>query len=870
MGRPQRKGPGGAGGAARGKEHTPERHDTGSRSAPATRSAADCAKGYADHGFHVVPLWWADDGRCACGDGNCRSIAKHPIQQLAPNGLHDASDDAATVAKWWRRYPRANIGIRTGLESGILAVDVDDYKGGADGLAELERQIGELPPTVTVNTGGGGRHKVYRFPGGKVPNRSGKSLGLVGLDFKATNGYIVAPPSIHASGRAYEFADDAGLCRDDLADAPAALVELLRAGKAPSPLIKTSERVGSSANSPHAKTAMLAIDVAPNENDGSNRLYAYACRAVEWNLDGRTFVDCVREVERHRPFPRAWTDPEILTRFDDADRDPAVTRGKCKPPMARRAEHTKPAPPIPAWEPFPVDLMPPVAATFVRETADSMSCDPALVALHVIAILGVCIGTTRRIELKPTWREYPIFWAVTIARSSGLKSPAMDAAIRELREIQKSAFDEYRERHAAYEAERLIYEKALTTWKRSKDDSDPPSKPEPPTPRRFVVQDITIEALAPILELNPRGVLVARDELASHLRSFGQYKKSGGGDAAAWLEFHRGGSHTVDRKTGDRRLIYMHRAAVWKCGTIQPGVFSSVMSPEFIESGMAARFLVAKPPSTPKRWMDRHPNRATLDDYAELIARLIRLQHADDDGTPLDLPMTPEAKAIWVAWYNQHADLTYAADDDGEAAMLGKVEAYASRFALLFALCDDPYASSIPVDAMRCGCALAGWFANEATRVYGTMADTAEDRRRRSLVEWIEGRGSGDGVTVRDLTKGLRRFKNDQHNARAALDDLAKAGFGSWRHVNTGGRPTEHFVLKYPAASNAVPVPENPRVDAVSWGNGDGDTGRSRQDEQREACLERLSMMQIEGGLSAEKAEAEARKETGYTGPLNA
>lgn len=864
MSAPKEKGPGGAGGAARGQNHTSNEHHTGSRSTPATRSLADFARGYADHGFPVVPLWWSDDGQCGCGNKSCKSIAKHPISQLAPNGLHDASDDTATIANWWRRYPRANIGIRTGPESGILAVDVDDYKGGADGLAELERRIGSLPQTVTVNTGGGGRHGIYRFPGGEVPNRSGKSLGLVGLDFKATNGYIVAPPSIHASGRAYEFADDGGLCRDDLADAPEPLVELLRTGNAQSfpPPIAIGQSVGSSANSPYAKVAMMAIEVAPIENDGSNRLYAYACRAVEWNLDRRSFVDCVREVERHRPFPRAWTDPEILTRFVDAERDPSVVRGKCTPTTTRKAEHSKPAPPIPAWEPFPVDLLPQVAARFTRETADSMSCDPALVALHVIAILGVSIGTTRRIELKPSWHEFPIFWAVTIARSSGLKSPAMDAAIRELRKIQKAAFDEYNERQTAYEVDRVIYEKELATWKRSKDGGEPPSKPEPPTPRRFVVQDITIEALAPILESNPRGVLVARDELASHLRSFGQYKKAGSGDAAAWLEFHRGGSHIVDRKTGDRRLIIVHRAAVWKCGTIQPGVFSTVMSGEFIESGMAARFLMAKPPSAPKRWTDRHPGKATLDNYEELIVRLIRLQHIDDDGTPLDLPMTQEAKSIWIDWYNRHADLTYASDDEGEAAMLGKVEAYASRFALLFAVCDEPYATRIPADAMRRGCMLAGWFANEATRVYGTMADTADDRRRRTLVEWIEGQGSGDGVTVRDLTKGLRRFRDDQQSARAALDDLANAGFGSWRHVNTGGRPTERFELKYPAATNAAPVPETPYTDTASRGNGDGDV--VGDDRRREDLEERAAIMEYDGQLPRELAEAEAKRTTGY------
>ncbi|HPF41299.1 MAG TPA: YfjI family protein [Phycisphaerae bacterium] len=528
----------------------------------------------------------------------------------------------------------------------------------------------------------------------------------------------------------------------------------------------------------------------------------------------------------------------------------------------------KPAAPIRAWEPFPVDLLPEVAARFVNETADSMGSDPALVALHVIAILGVCIGTTRRIELKPSWREYPIFWTVTIARSSGLKSPAMDAAINALRDVQKVAYDNYNSELAAYETERMIFEKALKFWNRSKDQGDPPAKPVPPSPRRFVIQDITIEALAPILESNRRGVLVARDEMASHLRSFGQYKKSGGGDAAAWLEFHRGGAHTVDRKTGERRLIYIDRAAVWKCGTIQPGVFSSIMSGAFIESGMAARFLVARPPCGRKRWTDRSPHKSTLDAYADLIARLIQLQHIDNDGTPLDLPLTHEAKSIWIDWYDRHADLTYATDDDGEAAMLGKVEAYACRLALLFTICDDPYATYISEVAMRRACQLAGWFANEAMRVYGTMSDTIEDQRRRKLVEWIQERGCPrEGVTVRDLMKGLRRFKGDKDQSEVALNDLVDAGLGTWQHTRTGGRPTKRFVLAVPIPTIAAPVPKTPDTDADSRGNGDGGAdGSSNCNSDREDFEERAAHLEFDGGLTRDDAEAEARRVTGYTG----
>jgi hypothetical protein len=161
---------------------------------------------------------------------------------------------------------------------------------------------------------------------------------------------------------------------------------------------------------------------------------------------------------------------------------------------------------------------------------------------------------------------------------------------------------------------------------------------------------------------------------------------------------------------------------------------------------------------------------------------------------------------------------------------------------------------------------LAGWFANEASRLIGTIGDSGEDRRRRNLAEWIEGKGLANGVTVRDLTKGIRRFKGDTDGAKAALDDLVSAGFGSWQQSNTGGRPTVRFVLKYAPTTVSVPVPKNLSDGSANRVYGDGDNGNGHHNELREAFLERMAIMQHDGGMTRETAEIEARRITGYTG----
>jgi len=164
----------------------------------------DWALHYAGERWAVLPLHSRTSaGACSCGKADCPSPAKHP---RVPNGLNDASSDPKDVRAWWGRWPAANVGVRTGAASGIVVVDVDSYRGGEDGLAELQQEHGPLPETLTANTGGGGRHLVYAHPGPgcEVRNKAGLAQGV---DLRGDGGYIVAPPSVHVTGGMYAWVE---------------------------------------------------------------------------------------------------------------------------------------------------------------------------------------------------------------------------------------------------------------------------------------------------------------------------------------------------------------------------------------------------------------------------------------------------------------------------------------------------------------------------------------------------------------------------------------------------------------------------------------------------------------------------------------
>jgi Bifunctional DNA primase/polymerase, N-terminal len=184
-------------------------------------SLRDAALGYAAQGFRVVPLHYPIQTKdrsggnlvvCSCGDRSCGSIGKHP---LTPHGLNDASRDPARLERWWRRWPKANIGLVTGEHADVLDVDGPAGQAAIRQWAAHHRLRLDGP---LVRTGGGWHH--YFAPSG-----TGNRVGLVDrVDWRGRGGYVVAPPSRHPSGVGYRWLRP---LTTDLPEPPAPLRPLL-------------------------------------------------------------------------------------------------------------------------------------------------------------------------------------------------------------------------------------------------------------------------------------------------------------------------------------------------------------------------------------------------------------------------------------------------------------------------------------------------------------------------------------------------------------------------------------------------------------------------------------------------------------------
>ncbi len=442
------------------------------------------------------------------------------------------------------------------------------------------------------------------------------------------------------------------------------------------------------------------------------------------------------------------------------------------------------------WEPFPVELLPDPVGTFVAEAAERLSTDPVLVAFPMLASIAATIGNRRRIELLDGWREPPILWMAGVAAPGSMKTPAADKALQFIRQRQHEAFVANDAALADYEAEKREHDRASR-----RRDAEATAPPERPVAERVLVDDITIEALATILQANPAGVLVARDELSGWF-DFDRYSGGkGGGEVGRWLSCYGAGPLTVDRKLSG--TFYVPAAAVSITGTIQPRVLARVIGSKHIDNGLLQRFILAAPPRRMKEIPSGDVGFATVEAVRAMFATLAAIRPAED-GSPLALDLEPEAEEAWRAFYREHAVAQFnASGPAGE--MLSKAEAWAARLALVLHMIrqagsEPAIGHRIDADSIRRGIALARWAAREWQRVFEGMERGSIEADDRALREWLRSRG---GVaTARDVQRHGPAAYRARGAAEAGLQRLTKTGAAKWQTITTGGRPADAVRLR--------------------------------------------------------------------------
>lgn len=277
-------------------------------------------------------------------------------------------------------------------------------------------------------------------------------------------------------------------------------------------------------------------------------------------------------------------------------------------------------------------------AAWVAGAAEAKGAPPDYVLAGLLAGAGAIIGNTRWASAWPGWTEPPVLWTVAIGSPSSGKSPGLDAVLAPLQKAGRALRQEAEAELCAWRDKADVAKLAESTWKEAvkaaiREGKEPPTKPPlaNPGPRpsvpRLCSTDSTVERLAVIVEEQPRGTLLARDELAGWLQGMTRY--SGGCDRPFWLEAYGGRGYTVERMGRDP--VHVDRLSIGVVGGIQPDRLKSLLL-KSDDDGLLARFLPFWPHPIPVRRPTCDGDEAFLD---AALARLLSLDMVTDgNGNP--------------------------------------------------------------------------------------------------------------------------------------------------------------------------------------------------------------------------------------------
>lgn len=484
-------------------------------------------------------------------------------------------------------------------------------------------------------------------------------------------------------------------------------------------------------------------------------------------------------------------------------------------------------------KPFDTAWLPEPFRPWVADIAERMQCPPEFPAIAAMTALSSVAG--RRFCIQPKvqdegYTEFPHLWGMLIGNPSLMKSPAMQAAMRPLNELENEAARNYhemeRDRRAAEIAAQIKRSALQTTARKAALKGEPfdyatliEDDTGSTTPwRRFIVNDASLEALGEVLRDNPTGTLLYNDELAG---LFALLEKEGNQSMRAFLLSAWSGKEgfTFDRiGRGCRRI---EACALSVLGSIQPGVAAAHVRAASGHGagadGFLQRFSLMVWPDVNPRWenIDRPLDRGAEFDASATFLAFENLKPQDllargvkpgRDGIPT-FRFTPEAQPVFTEWRRdlEHR-LRRGSLPAPFEAHLGKYRKLVPALALLIHTAED-LGGDVPLSALRRALAFADCLESHAARVFASGAAVESAAVHELLRKLRDGTaGLPSEFKVRDVRNkgwsGLTRTED----AECACELLAEHRWliATAKPMNSqGGRPTTIYHLN-PQAKNAA------------------------------------------------------------------
>jgi putative DNA primase/helicase len=462
---------------------------------------------------------------------------------------------------------------------------------------------------------------------------------------------------------------------------------------------------------------------------------------------------------------------------------------------------------------FDYALLPDAFVSFVSDIAERMQCPPDFPAVAVMVALAGVVG--KKIGIRPKryddWHVVPNLWGAVVGRPGVMKTPAIRQPVTFLHRLEIEAKKEYAEELAAYEIETLVVEEQERQRKAAiaraiKDKRDPEiaaqafciEKPTEPVRKRFIVNDSTVEKLGELLNQNPNGLTVFRDEIAGLLEHLDREGQEGA--RAFYVEAWEGtGRFTYDRI--GRGTVEIESTTLSLLGGIQPGKLYGYLRTAIRggvgDDGLMQRFQLAVYPDIDANWrnIDRWPDSQAKQAVWDVFQALNTLKPAtiraesDDQGSFLRFDQ--QAQALFDDWRSELEPRIRSGEEHPVfESHLAKYRSLVPTLALIIHLADR-VSGPVTVDAMRKALAWARYLETHARRIYGIVTDQAP-ASAKALAKRIRDGDILDGFTQRSVYRNAWAGL-DKESTELAVELLIERGWLKEVETPTTGRPRTSY-----------------------------------------------------------------------------
>ncbi len=298
---------------------------------------------------------------------------------------------------------------------------------------------------------------------------------------------------------------------------------------------------------------------------------------------------------------------------------------------------------------FPLDIQHPVIQRLITEPAESLQECIDGPAFAFLMLCACALGRSFNLRLKNDWLVAPNLYGCLLTEPGNGKSPLLDIYFARILELSMKNAKEWQQLNNLYRRQVKVFEKAATkSGKQNEQLSVEP--PVAPPNKQFIVDDVTLYALAKLLNDNPRGLAQLNDELSGSFDTFAHETKV----RAKYNSAYSCKPWILNR--GKEDAYFVPVACLSLFGFIQPSELSKVAQ-FFRNDGFLDRFLFATlEGSGPDLWNGKSVSPEVMDILKNLTDTLLEFSMAEaPDGSkvPNIVDITPEAHEAYVNWFNK-------------------------------------------------------------------------------------------------------------------------------------------------------------------------------------------------------------------------